>query len=209
VRAGPVARYAWFLPLLFPLGFFTWAGFLYAGLRVRQMRWVGIAVASFVLLVIGGFLLTTNPEEGQSGSRIPSDIGVAIVLLLWGGGFAYACAIRKEFIRRLELRLRTEDHQIDRRIATDLIESSPEEAVRLGVGRPDLPDAHDGGLVDVNHAPVRVLALLPGIGDGTAARIVAAREELGPFSSIAELGMVMELPASTVEKLRPLVVFLP
>lgn len=206
VRASAFARWAWMTPLAFPFGWAAWASFLYVGLRVRQTRWVA-AGAVYLLVVIGAIAaIAVDPnEEGGFGTGV----GTVISLVLWAVAAIHAFVIRKEFVRRLELRARVEDHELDRRIAADLVASSPAEALRLGVGRPDLADAHDGGLVDVNHAPVRVLALLPGIGDGMAARIVATRGEVGGFSSVAELGMVMELPASTVEKLRPLVVFLP
>ena len=84
----------------------------------------------------------------------------------------------------------------------------PALAAELGVGRPDVPGADHHGLVDVNSAPVEVLARLPGVDDALAAEIVRMRGELGRFSSVAELGAVMELPAPTVEDLRERVVFL-
>ena len=64
-------------------------------------------------------------------------------------------------------------------------------------------------MVDVNHALVEDIADLPGIDAETARRIVAARDELGGFSTVADLGMTMDLPGDVVEALRGRVVFLP
>ena len=45
----------------------------------------------------------------------------------------------------------------------------------------------DGGLVDINGAPVDVLAALPGVGWERARRIVAHREAYGALSSVDDL----------------------
>jgi DNA uptake protein ComE-like DNA-binding protein len=77
------------------------------------------------------------------------------------------------------------------------------------VGRPDLPGAYDGGLVDVNHAPVEIIATLPGFDRELARRALAAREQVDGFSSLEDLGTVLDLPGDQVEDLRHHVVFLP
>jgi hypothetical protein len=45
--------------------------------------------------------------------------------------------------------------------ALRLAREDPQLALEAGVGRPDLPGAYDGGLVDVNHAPVGSLLVFP------------------------------------------------
>ena len=47
-----------------------------------------------------------------------------------------------------------------------------------------------GQKLDINHASARDLALTPGIGPKTAARIVRDREERGPFPSLSDLTRV-------------------
>lgn len=59
-------------------------------------------------------------------------------------------------------------------------------------------------LVDLNIAGADELALLPGIGPATAARIVNDRSERGPFASVDELRRVKGIGPSTLERVRPL-----
>ena len=58
------------------------------------------------------------------------------------------------------------------------------------------------GPVDINAAPAKELAMLPGIGPGLAKAIIAGR----PFASAADLARVPRMRAQTVETLTPLVV---
>jgi competence protein ComEA len=60
----------------------------------------------------------------------------------------------------------------------------------------------EGGLVDVNTADAATLETLPGIGPVLAERIVAWREENGPFASVDELGDVSGVGPSVLEQLR-------
>jgi competence ComEA-like helix-hairpin-helix protein len=50
-----------------------------------------------------------------------------------------------------------------------------------------------GDRVDLNHADVRELQTLPGVGKVTAERIVEERERGGPFDSVADLARVRGL----------------
>jgi DNA uptake protein ComE-like DNA-binding protein len=49
---------------------------------------------------------------------------------------------------------------------------------------------------------------LPGIAADLAGRIVAGREQAGGFSSAEDLGVLLDLPPATVDKLRDQAVFL-
>lgn len=57
-------------------------------------------------------------------------------------------------------------------------------------------------LVNVNSASVDELIALPGIGPTLAARIIAFREEHGPFSSVEDLRLVRGIGAKLLEKIR-------
>ncbi|MEW6755740.1 MAG: helix-hairpin-helix domain-containing protein [Candidatus Latescibacterota bacterium] len=76
----------------------------------------------------------------------------------------------------------------------------------LGMVAPPVPVRIPAGadlLVDVNAAPAAVLEELPGIGPRTAARILAYREEHGPFATVEELDRVPGIGPRTLERLRP------
>ena len=60
--------------------------------------------------------------------------------------------------------------------------------------------------VDLNAASPEQLDTLPGIGPALAARIVAYREEHGPFTEVEQLNKVKGIGVRTLEKLRPLLV---
>lgn len=64
-------------------------------------------------------------------------------------------------------------------------------------------------LVDVNAAPAEELALLPGVGETLAARIIAFRTAKGPFTRMDQLLDVPGLGPKTLERLKPLLVPLP
>ncbi|MDD5305957.1 MAG: ComEA family DNA-binding protein [Deltaproteobacteria bacterium] len=61
--------------------------------------------------------------------------------------------------------------------------------------------------LDVNRDPAVDLELLPGIGPVKARRIVESREREGPFRSVEDLDRVPGVGTSTVERLRPWLVF--
>jgi hypothetical protein len=93
--------------------------------------------------------------------------------------------------------------------ALKLARENPELALEAGVGRPDLPGAYDGGLVDLNHAPAAVIACLPGVDGELAQRVVEARDRVDGFTSIEDLGTLLDLPGDQVEQLRHHAVCLP
>ena len=65
------------------------------------------------------------------------------------------------------------------------------------------PSPDQGGLVDINTASAEELDALPGIGEVLSGRIVAYREEHGPFASIDDLELVEGISPRLVEDLRP------
>jgi len=65
------------------------------------------------------------------------------------------------------------------------------------------PAAVVAGQVDVNSASAAELQALPQIGPATAARILAHRQEHGPFQDLDDLRRVSGIGERTVAKLRP------
>ncbi len=62
-----------------------------------------------------------------------------------------------------------------------------------------------GGLVDINTADAAALDTLPGVGPAIAARIIAYRDEHGPFASVEALTDVAGIGPATMDRLRDLV----
>jgi competence protein ComEA len=58
-------------------------------------------------------------------------------------------------------------------------------------------------LIDVNRAGWVELALLEGIGETLARRIVADREQNGPFASVEDLRRVRGIGPKTLDRIRP------
>ena len=82
----------------------------------------------------------------------------------------------------------------DRDQALQLAREKPALAREVGVGRPDQPGAFDAGVVDLNNAPASALARLPGVGDDLATRIIEARTQTNGFSSLEDLGILLDSP---------------
>ena len=66
-----------------------------------------------------------------------------------------------------------------------------------------------GERIDINTATVGELALLPGVGEGKAAAIVAHRNAHGPFASVDALIEVKGIGTQTLDAMRPQVVAIP
>jgi competence protein ComEA len=67
------------------------------------------------------------------------------------------------------------------------------------------PQATPDAPVDLNTATLKALITVPGIGEVMAERIVAWREEHGPFRRVEDLMKVKGVGEKTFEKLRPYV----
>lgn len=83
-------------------------------------------------------------------------------------------------------------------------ERLPQEAFVIAAPavRPRIPGLQSGSLIDVNRASESELTGLRGIGPELARRIVAYREENGPFRSIEELAQVKGIGVSKIEGFR-------
>lgn len=89
-------------------------------------------------------------------------------------------------------------------------EADPTLAKRLGIGRPDLPrQFDDGGLVDLNHAPLHVLTSLPGVSEHSARQIRDRVERSGPFTNLGELMLAIDISPTFEHHLREYCVFIP
>jgi hypothetical protein len=88
------------------------------------------------------------------------------------------------------------------------VQTNPALARDLRIGRPDLPrDYDDGGLVDVNEVPGATLAVQLGLTSQEVADVMAARGQLGRFTSADELCAYTKLSPERVDELRDLMIF--
>jgi DNA uptake protein ComE-like DNA-binding protein len=200
-------RPVWPLVSLIPLGLGAWAP-IYAGARARRALWVALGVL-WCLIVIAGFIV-----NGASRHPDSDDLAGGLLIIGWVGAVATSFSIAPAYRRQLAspLQAATEVGTLrlrDRAQARRLVQTNPQLAAEIGIGRPDRPGATDAGLIDVNNAPATALATLPGVDRGLAQRIVAVREQIDGFTSVEDIGTALDLDGNLVEGLRERAVFLP
>lgn len=197
---------SWWLIFAFCPFWTQWISFVYIGLRAKRPLWIAWGAAYGAI----GFasLILVN----QAG--ILDGIGVAGTFGVWLVALVHGLVIRNEYLERLDVledpRL-TQARLLQRRreLVTELAREHPRLAEESGVGRPDVKDAFDGGLVDLNHASERALTSLPGVDKGLAHRIVLIRGRIGGFSSLYDAGSLLDFEPGLVDDLRDRVVCLP
>jgi hypothetical protein len=206
---------SWWIALTFiPFGWLGWAAFLYAGLRARRPPWTAFSALYFVAAATSIALLSMEPEGPGDPDTWREATGAWIGIATWAATFVHALVIRRPYLERMDV---GEDPQLDaaedrlrrRERALELARDNPEHARELGIGRPDLPGAYHGEVVDVNNASVEAIARLPGFTKRLARRTVEIREEIDGFESIYDLADFVDLSPSAIELLENRVVFLP
>jgi hypothetical protein len=201
---GPIARRSrWAWLSLLPIGLGAWAP-IYGGVKARKPVWWAWGVLWSATVVAGLVLANIHGTRTTGGG---------LLIVGWVGAIATSFTLRTES-QALESPFQiavqgAEERLAEREQARRLAREQPALARELGIGRPDLANAQDAGLNDVNNASATSLVRLPGIDDAMATRIVEARAATHGFSSVEDLGTVLNLDGNLVENLRDRVVFLP
>lgn len=212
-RTGPASGSRWqgksWLLLTIPIGLTTWAAFLYVGIRARRASW--IAWAGVYAAALACWFVLDAPDHPTGTAK---GLAAVLAILTWIGGGIHALAISNDAVRRIADRndpvVEAAQARIDLRAeGKHLLATQPAIAREVGVGRPDVPGARDYGLIDANHCPASTLTKLPGITNELAQQIVDGRDRAGGYSSVEDLGMLLNLPPATVDVLRDLTVFTP
>ena len=207
-----VASWVWALAPVYTLGMANAAVFLYAAIRKRSWAW-WVSAAAYAAATVGIFSLTDSPDGSTSDA-----VYGALIMTNWVVGAGHAIGARRRVFEPDAVTDLSNDpvlaaavHAQERRdLARQILAQDPQLASNLAIGRPDLKRGYDdGGLVDVNSAPVAVLVGLPGLTRPVAERIVAAREATSGFTSLDEMAILADLPPDVVDTMRDRVVLSP
>ncbi|MFC5744095.1 ComEA family DNA-binding protein [Actinomadura rugatobispora] len=207
--ARKIVSYVWALSPIYTLGLATPLTMGIAAARLKSAwHWLAL-IPYFAFAWI--MLATSDSAEGTAEDAV----FVVTWLLSSLAGTCHALAVRRRVFEgsaprnALErARMEAEHRRALRVHAAGIARDSPQMALEMRIGRPDLPRTYDdGGLVDINHAPASALMTIPGMTPEHAERIVALRHDLGGFSSAEEVAAMAELPPGLTPHLAELGVF--
>lgn len=202
---GPDQPSRWPYISLVPIGLGAWAP-IYAGVKARRPAWILLGVL-WCAIVIAGFIV----NSGHHGS---DDFAGMLIIVGWVGAIGTSFSIRGIYDRQMASPLleATQAGQMrlaERAKALQIAQENPALAQEIGIGRPDKPGAADAGLIDVNNASVTALLTIAGVDGKIATQIIEARQKVGGFSSLEDMGSALDLDGDLVEGMRGQVVFLP
>jgi DNA uptake protein ComE-like DNA-binding protein len=199
-------------------GIFAFVPFLYLALVRRQRRdWLICAgyMAAVIITGVAFAALPDKPGQNFAGALAVLLVGVGTVhslVALRPGAMARDRAwqqVEQQAEASQHLALQTARNRIHQRAEVrKLVADNPVLARELLVGRPDLPRTFDdGGLVDVNHVGPEVLAWHLGLSPAEAQAVVAARDQLGRFTSCAEVSTYASLHPDRLDSVTDLIYF--
>jgi competence protein ComEA len=173
--------------------------------RLRPVPYV-VAVALGCLVVLAGWALISmflppddtivievvpRPDSGQIRVQVEGAVSQpGVYLLAPGSSHADAVAAAGGYT----------DDTVETTLDGDRVLADG-DVVNVSAGA----DQAGSGLVDVNTANADELDQLPGVGPAIAGRIIAYRDEHGPFRAIEELAGVSGISDRMVDELAPLV----
>ena len=132
------------------------------------------------------------------GREMRAGLVFVIAALLIGQGFREWKQSHETVVRDLVRDLESEDARARAGLGTP---DSASDAPSARVARRPPPEA-PVGRIDPNRAGVPELVRLPGIGPSLAARIVADRDQRGPFSTPEALTRVRGIGPKTLDRIR-------
>jgi hypothetical protein len=194
----------------------------YACYRLRSMP---LALGASAYLFSWSLFLVALGFGGHAGALLA--LGIFGWLACWLGGTAHAFLLGRQIhdadaampVRSADTgprehlgndaaRATVERRRRLRREARALAAADPAMASELRIGRPDLRgDYDDGGLIDVNSAPVPVLRRLAGVDAEIAVQIVRWREVSGLFESSEEVLVHTDLDPRHLTRFAELALF--
>ena len=196
-------------------GSFAWVPFLHAARKLDSYRVRRLALI-YGCLAVFLFVLPQNSQgQPDSAGNALSVAGALLAPVVIIAGCLQLSALRRRLPENEPVDV-VEDPstvlaaRVRRGAARRLVAEDPLLARELRVGRPDLGrDYDDGGLIDLNSAPARLIAEMCDIPAEAATSIVEARNgDRGPFANVEEVFVQAELPAVTWSPIRERAVLL-
>ena len=201
----------WFVVHVGSLGILAAVPFAHAAVRSRRIGHAVLA-AAVLLTTLLAFLVVGSADEDAAGHAVgfAAHLGGTLLAMILLGGLVGLVVVRAQVYdprppptaiqpahaRALAARARRDE-------ARRLVVADPLLARELRIGRPDLaPKYDDGGLVDLNAAPARVVAAVCGIDPVQAVRIVQARQAAGRFEAVDDVFAWADLPIGLWDQVR-------
>lgn len=215
-------KWLWVLPVV-SCGFLSLVPPITIAAKARSSRvwqWTGVLVVTWF---IGFAMVGSQPEDSDN---FWTNAGVLFYLAAWIGSIVFALALgpkvswsqqasyvpvapptpfvhdpNQAAVAAIQERRRKQAE------ARALAGRDPHMARDLRIGRPDLPRHYDdGGLVDVNSAPVEVMAKWLGLTPAQADQIAGARHQLGRFEQVEDLLNMAGLEPTAYDRVKDLVI---
>ncbi|WP_210649194.1 helix-hairpin-helix domain-containing protein [Nocardioides sp. SYSU D00065] len=215
-------KWLWMLPV-FSMGLLSAVPpiVIAAKARARQAWTWAVGLAGTWLL---GFMLVGTDESDS----LLSDVGLALYFAAWIGAVVYALVmgprvpwppkgsyvpvarpVPAPYDPNSSAVASVQGARLKREEARAIASRDPAMARDLRIGRPDLPRQYDdGGLVDVNSAPVEVLRESLGLTADQAAKLVEARHQLSRFEHPEDLVNFAGLELSAFDSVRDRVIIM-
>jgi hypothetical protein len=196
----------WALLPTLSIGLLAPVPILHAAFKLRT--WTLWATAA--LYTVAEILAFASIPEAESAEMPDWAGGIIVGLMIVPTVQAFAVRRRVFYPRQQDPAIAAALYGRQRRAeARELAARDPSLARELRIGRPDLPRQYDdGGLVDVNSAPIPVLVRWLGLSEADAAQIAHARHRIGGFSSAEEVIAFTELSPSVLDAVRDRLLFL-
>lgn len=206
--ATTAVSWTWCLIPVATFGLGTVPAMMYAAVRKRSL-WQWLAVAGYSAAMVA--LLATGQTDMMISIMIVVGFGHALAIRRWTFDIHKIGSITRLVDRQADEHDAHSAREIARSNARKVVESDPDLARQLQIGRVDIPDRAfpDGGLVDVNNVPAKPLADATGLSMRLARRIVESRPPSNGFVSTADISVTLDLSPYALDHVDDYLIFLP
>jgi DNA uptake protein ComE-like DNA-binding protein len=211
----------YFVVTLASLGLLAWVPFVHGARRLHSRSVGRLAAIYIAITAVLGVALALTPADAEGNATGSSGEAMSVI-----GGLALISVMAMGCVQQATLRRQvygpTTVVQTDPALAAalaargkrgearELAARDPLIARELRIGRPDLPRSYDdGGLVDLNTAPVAVIAQVCGLAQETAEAIVTGRETTSGYLTVDDVLTMVDIPVNAWDRIRDRSVVIP